>query len=424
MEYFKKILTMTTDNCANMICTVHMFENVTSIPCLAHNLNLCVSDLFSNAKQKKAYAKLKKANSNYEDTTLLYLIDIKESVNELILKCKKLIGSFRHSEALVKKLKEYQIKLDLEEKIKLVQDVPTRWNTTLDMIYSLIVNRDSINCLRLNHKNLKFPCESYPNEKEFELLNDLYVLLQPIKDITELLSGSQYSTSSVSFPAMYDLITDELPKINITNHDVIVLRKELIKSLKERFKYIFNNDLILACSLLDSRFKNFNYINSNSEKFEYLNRSKKFLINFSRINFEEEPNNNVASQMNLNETSQSQPCVSSAKSFISRKDRKSFIQKLTGITHDEMSEKNYRIENEIQSFLSETSKFDDPLEFFKIYEKKYHLLSKISKYLLSIPISSVPCESLFSQVGLIATALRNRLHSSTLENISFIKQNI
>jgi len=51
---------------------------------------------------------------------------LKKTINDLLVKCKHLVGSFRHSEGLLRILREKQQKYHDEVKIKLVQDVSTR----------------------------------------------------------------------------------------------------------------------------------------------------------------------------------------------------------------------------------------------------------------------------------------------------------
>ena len=81
------------------------------------------------------------------------LNEIKTNLNAILTKCKHLVGSFRHSEGLLRRLREKQIEYHYEVKIKLVQDVATRWNSTLDMIDSIISNRDALLSMALNPEN-------------------------------------------------------------------------------------------------------------------------------------------------------------------------------------------------------------------------------------------------------------------------------
>ena len=50
----------------------------------------------------------------------------KQILNDLVMKLKKLVGSFNHNDGLVRRLKEKQETLNNELKIKLIQDMPVR----------------------------------------------------------------------------------------------------------------------------------------------------------------------------------------------------------------------------------------------------------------------------------------------------------
>ena len=64
------------------------------------------------------------------------------------------------------------------------------------------------------------------------------------------------------------------------------------------------------------------------------------------------------------------------------------------------------------------------LHFYKTYHNNFPTLSNIARIFFSIPITSVPSESLFSQSGLIQTDLRNRLKPENLDKYSFLKYNL
>ena len=72
---------------------------------------------------------------------------------------------------------------------------------------------------------------------------------------------------------------------------------------------------------------------------------------------------------------------------------------------------------------SQMKKALGPLAFFKANSVSYPILTKIARGIFCITATSVPSECLFSSTG-IQTNLRNRLAPDTLENITFLKENL
>ena len=66
----------------------------------------------------------------------------------------------------------------------------------------------------------------------------------------------------------------------------------------------------------------------------------------------------------------------------------------------------------------------DPLVYWKNNKERYPALAKVAKRYLSVPPSSVPSESLFSETGIIDSNRRRRLLSDHLEMLTFIKHNL
>lgn len=72
--------------------------------------------------------------------------------NDVLTKCRKIVGHFRHSPANTEELHQEQRALD-QEKEPLVQDVSTRWNSTLFMIRRLLKNKDAVNATLAKQKH-------------------------------------------------------------------------------------------------------------------------------------------------------------------------------------------------------------------------------------------------------------------------------
>lgn len=109
-------------------------------------------------------------------------------IANLVLKSKKLVGTVKHSYVLTGKLKIQQERLGYP-KIKLVQDVPTRWHSTHDLIQSIVNNQDPLNSLILETQHIILK-QYVPNENEYRTLCELCSLLAPLREISVALSGS------------------------------------------------------------------------------------------------------------------------------------------------------------------------------------------------------------------------------------------
>ncbi|XP_047146266.2 zinc finger BED domain-containing protein 4-like [Hydra vulgaris] len=252
-----KIFALVTDSGANIFSAVNKFDdNVLKIPCAGHRLNLVVNHLL-NARDIKV-KKFKNGSKryqvkDYDGNGKLINREITESevkeiekINEgkleiakVISSCRHIVGSFKHSEMLQKKLKEVQETLRYETKIKLVQDIAIRWNSQFDMIESILTNKTALDMISIEFQNIK---DYLPTATEFKVLEDLCDLLHPIKELTKLFSGKKYVTVTFLFPTLYSLLNEILESQPIFTELVKTFQKELLRSLKRRFKYIFAND--------------------------------------------------------------------------------------------------------------------------------------------------------------------------------------
>ncbi len=99
---------------------------------------------------------------------------------------------------------------------KLVQDMPVRWNSTFDMIDTILINKDALISMSLERINAIIKLTT-PSENEWNILEELCELLEPLKDLTTSLSASKYVTISLLYPAIYNLINYEFPNMTFKN---------------------------------------------------------------------------------------------------------------------------------------------------------------------------------------------------------------
>jgi len=168
-EIFDKVSTFSTDNARNVTAAVGLLP-FQHMPCMAHTLQLSVNK------------------------------GIAESGLDVVLsKCRKIVGHFKHSPANQVELKLHQSQMKMSEE-GLIQDVATRWNSTLQMVDRLICNKEPVvtTLTAPTHKhNLKLL-----NDAEWEKLRVLKMLLEPCRYATEILGGELYVSCSVVMPTV------------------------------------------------------------------------------------------------------------------------------------------------------------------------------------------------------------------------------
>lgn len=197
-------------------------------------------------------------NEKYE---VEFLNQIKNTNELIITKCKKIVGAFKHSEILNAKLRKTQCELNLEKKIKLKQDVVTRWNSTFDMLESIILNKEALITLcKDSCKSLKSIKINMLDEGELKVIESLCDLLSPIKSLTEALSSCKSVTISLLYPSIHGLLYDTFSKKSYTDDNVDFLKVTLVKSIEGRFNYLLKDSMFLAATMLDFRFKKVNQL--------------------------------------------------------------------------------------------------------------------------------------------------------------------
>ncbi|XP_047234215.1 zinc finger BED domain-containing protein 4-like [Girardinichthys multiradiatus] len=166
----------------------------------------------------------------------------------VLAKCRKIVGHFKQSPASTTELNQQQVALGKKSE-QLLQDVPTRWNLTLETVSRLLLNREAVQAT-LDQQNHRLVM---PNEAEWGKLQRLEVLLEPCRYLTELLGGEAYISCSVVLPAFRHLdrvmdITDDDPAY------VVKFKNAFQRDLAAR-RVDANETWFKLATALDPRFK-------------------------------------------------------------------------------------------------------------------------------------------------------------------------
>nr|XP_055048150.1 E3 SUMO-protein ligase ZBED1-like [Misgurnus anguillicaudatus] len=214
----EKVTTIGTDSARNMIAAARKLP-FDHIPCAAHILQRTITICL--------------ADSGFVDA---------------LTKCCKIVGHFKHSPANTEELHQQQTAIG-QQREQLIQDVSTRWNSSLDMITRLLRNEEAVKATLAQQKHKLVILTA----AEWDKLHKLEMLLEPCKYVTELLGGETYVSCSVVLPAFCHLnhvmrVSDDDPAY------VARFKTAFKKDLAER-QAVMNNEWLKLSSALDPRFK-------------------------------------------------------------------------------------------------------------------------------------------------------------------------
>ncbi|XP_004206689.2 zinc finger BED domain-containing protein 4-like [Hydra vulgaris] len=338
---------------------------------------------------------------------LLQLV-VSDSISENIVidvlsKCRRLVTHFNHSSLACNNFKQIQLQQNLDP-LCLVQDVPTKWNSTYLMLD------------RLN--KLKIPVQLYLAERsdlmpfstlEWTLILNIIKLLKPFFQLTQEMS-SEITTLSSVIPNMCSL-KKFMSKCQV-DLSIQETKNRLTTSLKNRFfseindaksLNILKNRYYIIATSIDPRYK-FSFFEDDIKKqAKYCVNEEPSKLNFS-INTEKEDTLEACFKDIINATSEKPLPFKKLK--LEKKSNEILIRK------------------EIKKFYSEPL-VDRKLCPIKTWmqEERFPLLKTIASKHLCTPASSIFSERLFSEYGNIYEKKRSRLLPKTGEMLLFIHHN-
>ncbi|XP_074115784.1 E3 SUMO-protein ligase ZBED1-like [Cotesia typhae] len=202
-----KVSAVVTDNAANMVKAVDLAFGKKHIPCFAHTLNLVAQ----NAIQQCA------------------------GLRNLITKLKEIVTWFKQSNV------NNELRKATEKETKLIQEVPTRWNSTYYMIERFLELRTVVNNIIILHKN----APPMLTASELSVLSSVLQILRPIEAATKEVSGDKYCTSSKVIPLIHCLLLKVKP-LKVEESLAQELQTLVLKEIDKRMGAIERNDLKVA----------------------------------------------------------------------------------------------------------------------------------------------------------------------------------
>ena len=311
--------------------------------------------------------------------------------------------------------KNYAMKLNIESMNLLCLDVPTRWDSTYQMLENVEKFKKAFERLEDEDSNYRVYfidkdecrnsgtlCGGPPNEEDWKNCKSLVKFLKLFYDATKRFSGSMYVTSNAFFDDIFVIQTnfDQL----IRSHDYIF--SSMARNMKRRFERYWGNRnkinlLLYVAVVLDPR-----------KKLTYLQFCFSEIYNDVVVNGMLDEVKDALTRLYEHHASIDSPSVQ-----VESEDETSMIQvhvnyddpcKLIASRYRRFLEERQSMgcKNEVDKFLAENcegtddEKFDI-LSWWKNNSSRYRILSQVARDVLAVPFSTVVYESAFSTGGRI-----------------------
>lgn len=365
----EKVHTFVRDNAVNLVKGL-IHTGFQHIPCTAHTLQLVIKDSLLNQKP----------------------------ISDACAKARRIVGHFKHSIQATKLLKDFQEKNDLPTH-RLIQDEPTRWDSTYLMLRRLVEQRRAITWLL---PDLKLQVEL--SNSEWGLLEQTLLTLDKFFVVTQNISKQETTISEV-IPTVNGLraqLSEPTEPPSLAS-----IRKDMVHSLNNRYSNAESNILYTFATLLDARFKN-TVFHSDQAADEAVTLLKNEITRYDGT--EAEPAEKTA----LNKQSTANPCNSIHDLYRGIMKRKNSTRCALHCTPEE----------ELTSYLAEPllEITSDPVKYWK--SAPFSRLKKAAQKYLTAPSGSVASERLFSTAGLIFSKKRSSLNPEKLRQLVFLNKNV
>lgn len=338
-----KIVSITTDGGANYVAAGRTIG--AHISCIARRLNRVFDDIRKDSE-----------------------------LDNLLNKVRNIVTLFRQSCTMMNKLRAERDRRGKPD-LKLIHDVITRWNSTYVMLERYLEMESEISLVLVSESKRDNDLSDY----EIDIVRDITKLLKHLFEMTVDISGEQYVTVSRVIPLVSSvliLIEKETPFSTIA----VDLKRNLLKSFRERFSGLEKNNLFAYASLLDPRFKKIDF-----------NSTECCMLRVSELN-------SLLTDVPL---SQNPSDIEIDDGIWKIHDTKmiSSMNNLSGL------------DNGLKHFLDSPvmPRCEDPLQFWKKNKDNWPQLHNLALKYLTAQATSVPSERLFSKAGSIITEKRNRL---------------
>lgn len=382
---------------------------------LTGKINFVVTDNAANIQRSLTDLRWKHYGC-YAHTLNLIVQDAIKNVETNITKLKKIVRHFKTSSSALEKLLKAQTRENPTTVPKrLIQEVPTRWNSCFYMMNRCVELEQYI---RATVAILRAELPVISNE-EWQLFAELAKILKPFDDVTNCMSGESYMTGSLVIVMTRCLITSCEKLLNESFSEVALrVVRQLKNGLELRFANVEKSATFSTCTFLDPRYK----LSVFTDPADARQTRAKVQDMLAALIAAEGPSENTAVD---------DPRTPGPSSQLDQFSPWAILQNIVG-TQRPAGTPLSRAIKEIDTYLNDDSlpvfgkdgSFNCPLEWWRNHKFAYPNLARLFKQYGNIMATSVPCERIFSKTGIIVSDRRTRLTSEKVSQISFLNVNL
>ncbi|RHN48389.1 putative transcription factor/ chromatin remodeling BED-type(Zn) family [Medicago truncatula] len=337
--------------------------------------------------------------------------DLLSSTQGIVNKIRESVKYVKTSESHEDKFLNLKQHLQVPSEKSLFIDDQTKWNTTYQMLVAASELKEVFSCLDTSDPDYK----GTPSVRDWKLVEILCTYLKPLYDAANILTTTTYPTAITFFHEVWKLHLDLARAV--TNEDPFI--SDLTKPMHEKIdKYWRDCSLALVIAVvMDPRFKmklvEFSFTKIYGEDAhgyvkivddginELFHEYATLPLPLTPAYAEE---GNAGSNIKME--------GSSGRTLLSDNgltDFDAYIMETS--THQTKSELDQYLE---ESLLPRVPDFD-VLGWWKLNKLKYPTLSKMARDILSIPVSTVPSDSIFDKKSKEMDQYRSSLRPETVE---------
>lgn len=389
------------------------FEEITSIWQITAKIHIIMTDSGANivkAVKDSPFAG-ERCFLHILQRVVLEALQCQSTVGEAIALGRKIVSHFNHSPQAQEKLIKIQEELNLPQH-KLIQDIVTRWNSKYYMCQRLVEQKRAIS-LYISDNNSTINVQNL-QERQWQLVQECLLLLQPFEEITKKVS-STYSCISEVIPhtkiLLRYLMKEEVLR---TCNNIELVRAALKEELERRTAKFEDDKYYTIATMLDPRFK-MNFFTPNNVPvirrhflLEHVRRSADMESSSSSDNESEQ---RASSSKLLHETH-----IALWNCY----------EELASAKQPETVEPKSPIVMELDRYISENLVSRDicPYSWWSKNKIRFPLMDCMAKIYLSAPGSSVYSERLFSEAGNVYEKKRSKLLPDKAEHLIFLHHNL